>query len=186
MTAETPDDRGPQQAAVPVVPPVNAPRVPAGKVLVPELPPDFTPRPRLRRRLDEATPDQVVVVSAPAGSGKTLLLADWVRTTEGPDTAWVELDAGDDDPRQLWSAVVASLLAIPAVAGRGHLHRVAGVAALPSGADVVDELVDVLESLDAPVRLVLDDVQEVTGRESLRDLTRLVRRRPTGLRLVLA
>ena len=52
---------------------------PAGKIVVPELPAEFTPRRPLRRRLDEAAPDQVIVVSAPAGSGKTLLLADWVR-----------------------------------------------------------------------------------------------------------
>ena len=46
-------------------------------------PPGSRPAPPLRQRLDEATPGQVVVVSAPAGSGKTLLLADWVRQDEG-------------------------------------------------------------------------------------------------------
>jgi hypothetical protein len=60
-------------------------RVPAGKTVVPELPAEFTPRPQLRQRLDEATAGQVIVVSAPAGSGKTLLLADWVRNGESAD-----------------------------------------------------------------------------------------------------
>ena len=186
MTAEPAEYRGPRSSAAVVLPPSVPLRVPASKILVPELPPEFTPRPRLRRLLDEAAPGQVVVVSAPAGSGKTLLLADWVRTGERPDTAWVELDAGDDDPRRLWSAVVASLLAIPSTARDGRLQRVAGVAALPGEADVVEELADALDALDAPVRLVLDDVHDLTGREALHDLTRLIRRRPAGLHLVLA
>src|SRR5688572_6789386 len=168
------------------LPPNIPPRVPASKSVIPELPVEFTPRPRLRRRLDEATADQVVVVSAPAGSGTTLLLADWVRDGERPETAWVTVDADDNDPRRLWSAVVTSLLALPSAARDGRLQRVAGVAALPGGVDVVEELADALDALDTPVRLVLDDVHELTGREVLRHLTRLVRRRPAGLRLVLA
>src|SRR3954470_23129900 len=92
------------------VPPI---RIPLSKVTVPELPPDFTPRTTLRRLLDEASDDQVVVVSAPAGFGKTLLLTDWVRSDEARETAWISLDPDDDEPRRLWSAVVTSLLALP-------------------------------------------------------------------------
>jgi LuxR family maltose regulon positive regulatory protein len=168
------------------LPPRTPVKLPVSKTVVPELPQEFTPRPRLRRRLDEATADQVVVVSAPAGSGKTLLLADWVRDGEQPETAWVRLDADDNDPRRLWSAVVASLSALPSAARAGPLQRLAGVAALPGGVDVVEELADTLEALDTPVRIVLDDVHELTGREVLRDLARLIRRRPASVRLLLA
>ncbi|WP_222263310.1 LuxR C-terminal-related transcriptional regulator [Modestobacter marinus] len=169
-------------AASPNIPP----RVPASKSVVPELPVEFTPRPRLRQLLDEAAADQVVVVTAPAGFGKTLLLADWVRDADRPETAWVKLEADDNDPRRLWSAVVSSLLALPSAARDGYLQRLAGVAALPGGVDVVEELADALDALDTPVRIVLDDVQALTGREVLQHLTRLIRRRPTGLQLVLA
>jgi LuxR family transcriptional regulator, maltose regulon positive regulatory protein len=168
------------------LPPNIPPRTPASKIVVPELPVEFTPRPRLRRRLDEVTGDQVVVVSAPAGYGKTLMLADWVRDSERPETAWVNVYTDDNDPRRLWSAVVSSLLAIPSAARDGRLHRVAGVAALPGGVDLVEELADTLDALDTPVRIVLDDVQELTGREVLGSLTRLTRRLPAGVRLVLA
>jgi LuxR family maltose regulon positive regulatory protein len=161
-------------------------RVPAGKSAVPELPAEFTRRPRLLRRLDEVGADQVVVVCAPAGSGKTLLLADWVGSGESPETAWVELDADDNDPRRLWSAVVTSLLALPSAAGDVRLQRMAGLVALPGGVDVVEELADAVDGLEPPVRLVLDDVHELTGREVLRHLARLIRCRPAGLRLVLA
>jgi LuxR family maltose regulon positive regulatory protein len=161
-------------------------RVHASKIVVPELPLEFTPRPALRQRLDLATAAQIVVVSAPAGSGKTLLLADWVRDGEQPDTAWVSLDADDNDPRRLWSAVVTALLALPALPQDGCLRRAAGEAAPRYEGDLVGELSEALDAVDPPVRLVLDDVHELTGQDVLRDLNRLILRRPTGLRLVLA
>jgi LuxR family maltose regulon positive regulatory protein len=161
-------------------------RVAAGKTVIPELPAEFTPRPLLRQRLDRATAAQVTVVSAPAGSGKTLLLADWVRGGESPETAWISLDADDNDPRRLWSAVVASLLALPSPSRDGRLQRIAEIALMPHAGDLVEELADALDGRDPPVRVVLDDVHELTGREVVRDLTRLVRRQPAGLRLVLA
>ena len=102
-------------------------RVSAGKTAVPELPAEFTPRPLLREQLDAATADQVIVVSAPAGSGKTLLLADWVRAG-GLATAWISLDRDDNDPRRLWSAVVAALVALPSASRDGGLERIAQLA----------------------------------------------------------
>jgi LuxR family maltose regulon positive regulatory protein len=167
--------------------PLTAPlRVPVGKTVVPELPAEFTPRPALRQRLDEATPSQVIVVSAPAGSGKTLLLADWVRQDEHLETAWISLDADDNDPRRLWSGVLAALLSLSSPSRGGRLQRVAAVAQRTQGDDLVEELADALDVAEAPVRVVLDDVHELTSREVLRDLTRLIRRSPAGLRLVMA
>ncbi len=160
-------------------------RVPPGKTVVPELPVEFTPRPLLRARLDEAGDGQVVVVSAPAGSGKTLLLADWVRSTGDVETAWVSLDSDDNDPRRLWSAVLSALRALPSTSEDTRLEELAGLAAMPQD-NFPEELADALDTLDPPARIVLDDVHELTGREVLRDLTRLVRRRPAGVRLVLA
>jgi LuxR family maltose regulon positive regulatory protein len=161
-------------------------RVNTSKIVVPELPVEFTPRPLLRQHLDRATAGQVVVVSAPAGSGKTLLLADWVRGGHGPETAWVSLDADDNDPRRLWSAVLTAVLALPSMSQDSHLWRVPEEAALPREGDLVEILAEMLDALDSPVRVVLDDVHELTGREVLRDLVTLIRRRPMGLRLVLA
>jgi LuxR family maltose regulon positive regulatory protein len=162
-------------------------RVHTSKIVVPELPVEFTPRPLLRRRLDQATATQVIVVSAPAGSGKTLMLADWVRSGQGPETAWISLDTDDNDPRRLWSAVLTSLLALPSVDHDSQLQQFTDTAAqLPTEADLVDLLAELLETLDPPVRVVLDDVHELTGRDVLNDLARLIRRRPAGVRLVLA
>jgi LuxR family maltose regulon positive regulatory protein len=167
--------------------PLTSPlRIAVGKTVVPELPAEFIPRPALRQRLDAATSAQVIVLSAPAGSGKTLLLADWVRQEDGLQTAWISLDADDNDPRRLWSAVLASLLALSSPSRDVRLQRVAAAAQRAQGDDLVEELADALDGPESPVRIVLDDVHELTGREVLRDLTRLIRRSPAGLRVVLA
>lgn len=167
-------------------PPTASPRIPAGKIAVPALPPEFTPRRPLQRLLDEAAADQVVVVSAPAGFGKTLMLAEWVRGSAVPETAWVSLEADDDDPRRLWPAVVGALLALPSTGTDPRLRALGGSLDGQAQADVVEELADVLDELDGPVRLVLDDVHVLTGREVLDGLGRLVRRRPSQLALVVA
>src|SRR3954470_19182117 len=140
-------------------------RVAPGKIVVPELPVEFTPRPLLRQRLDEATATQVVVVSAPAGSGKTLLLADWVRHDPGPETAWISLDADDNDPRRLWSTVVIALLALPSSSSDRRLRRIVELAAPPHGADLLEEMAAALDALDLPVRVVLGAGHQSTGGE---------------------
>jgi LuxR family maltose regulon positive regulatory protein len=157
-------------------------RVSASKIAVPELPAEFTHRPEVLAHLDRATPGQVVVVSAPPGSGKTLQLADWVRSAGSPETAWVSVDPDDNDPRRLWSAVLAALQALPSAARAGS----AGAAGWRFDGDLVDVLADVLDGCRPPVRVVLDDVHELIGNDVLRDLNRLIRLRPAGLQLVLA
>ena len=86
---------------------VTVRRVPETKISVPELPADLVHRPALGRELDRAV--DVVLLCAPAGYGKTTLLADWVNASSDADTAWVRVDRDDDDPRRLWSAVLAAM-----------------------------------------------------------------------------
>ncbi len=160
-------------------------RIPTVKTLVPALPAEFVPRPLLRSRLEAVPGDQVVVLSAPAGSGKTLLLADWVRSGDRR-TAWISIDRDDNDPRRLWSAVMSALDTLSPAFGGGGLAEIAELARRPRAAGVADELADALDGLDPPVRLVLDDVHQLEAPEVLRDLGRFIRRRPAGLQIVLA
>jgi LuxR family maltose regulon positive regulatory protein len=84
------------------------------------------PRPRLTARLDEGLARGLVLVCAPAGYGKTVLLADWVRHGRQP-VAWLSLDAGDNDPARFWRHAVAALdRALP-----GTGERVARCSARP-------------------------------------------------------
>jgi hypothetical protein len=67
------------------------------KLHVPRPQPGFAVRPRLLRRLDEGLTRGLVLVCAPAGFGKSALLADWAHRQRRP-VAWLSLDAGDNDP----------------------------------------------------------------------------------------
>jgi LuxR family transcriptional regulator, maltose regulon positive regulatory protein len=90
----------------------------ATKLHVPGPRPGFVPRPRLVRALGEGLARGRVLVCAPAGSGKTSLLAGWARSGGRP-VAWLGLDAGDNDPARFWRYVVAAVdRARPGIAGR--------------------------------------------------------------------
>ena len=80
----------------------------ATKLHVPRPRPDLVPRPRLAERLDEGLARGLMLVCAPAGYGKTVLLADWARRGQQP-VAWLSLDVGDNDPARFWRHGVAAL-----------------------------------------------------------------------------
>jgi ATP/maltotriose-dependent transcriptional regulator MalT len=80
----------------------------ATKLYVPTPGPELVPRPRLTARLDEGLARGVILTCAPAGYGKTVLLADWTRRSRFP-VAWLSLDAGDNDPARFWRHAVAAL-----------------------------------------------------------------------------
>ena len=89
------------------------PPVPPGRTAVPPLPIPFVPRARLLAALDDGARG-VALVSAPAGFGKTALLAHWARTN-GPDIpiAWADLAGVADE--NIWPVILAALRACPAV-----------------------------------------------------------------------
>ncbi len=164
-------------------------RVPASKVAVPELPRWFVSRPRLWQRLDGARGARLVAVIAPAGSGKTVLLAEWAREDPGTPTAWVTLDPDDADPRRLRAAILAAVAAARADVARSaatHLVDRPEAGYEGDGDDPTDEFLDALDTLRPAVRLVLDDVHALSGSRAATDvLARLLRRNPSGVRLVL-
>ncbi|MFG2304023.1 LuxR C-terminal-related transcriptional regulator [Actinacidiphila glaucinigra] len=153
--------------------------------LHPSTPPrQFVPRPRLLRRLDTAA-EPVVVVSAPPGAGKSVLLADWARALEARDgrVAWLEVDAYDNTPARLWAGILAALrplrpgLPTPPPAGAWTLE-----------AWVEDLLPRLLGALGEgePLTLVLDGLDRLTDRAALRCLGDFLTALPGGVRAVLA
>jgi LuxR family maltose regulon positive regulatory protein len=88
----------------------------ATKLYVPRPQPGFVLRTRLVEGLNHGLAQGLILVCAPAGFGKTALLADWARRAQRP-VAWLSLDQGDNDPARFWRHVVAALGAVrPGVA----------------------------------------------------------------------
>ena len=68
-------------------------------------------RPRLTSLLDESLKYPLTLVSAPAGFGKTTLLAilEPIVACKTPRVAWVSLDEEDNEPRLFWTYVLTAL-----------------------------------------------------------------------------
>lgn len=83
----------------------------ATKLLVPPRQVHLVPRPRLTDLLNSGLGRRLVLLSAPAGYGKTTLLSEWVQAHEQGTrgVAWVSCDDDDNDPARFWSYVVGAL-----------------------------------------------------------------------------
>ena len=123
-------------------------------------------------------------MSAPAGSGKTVLLRSWIGEAGlGERTAWVSARRDERDPQQFWlSALGALRQTIPGSALVRELTAAPGL----DGWAVVERLLKDLAPLDDRVWLMIDDVHELGSADMLRQLELLVMRAPPELRFVLA
>jgi LuxR family maltose regulon positive regulatory protein len=133
--------------------------------------------------LSDSGPGGVVVVCAPAGSGKTALLRSWVDAGGAGNVAWVAVERGEHDAQRFWLSVVEALSG--AVGGAGLVERVSPSPAF-QGEMVVERLLAELRSLDEPVVLVIDDLHELRSADAEAWLERFVARTPPRLTLVLA
>ena len=157
----------------------------ATKLHVPRPQPGVVPRPRLAQQLDEGLGRGLVLVCAPAGYGKTVLLADWAQ--HGPQlAAWLSLDAGDNDPARFWRHAIAALDRVrPGIGER--VAPLLGPPAPQSFDGLVTALINELAEPGADdVRLVLDDYHTIGAQPVHTSLEFLLEHRPPGLELVLA
>ena len=158
----------------------------ATKLHVPRPQPGFVPRPRLVEALGEGLARRLILVCAPAGSGKTALLADWAPSGNRP-VAWLSLDAADNDPVRFWRHTVAALdRARPGIGERVGL--LLGPPAPASFEGLVTALINDLAAQpdDGEVLLVLDDYHLIDARPVHASLAFLLEHLPPGLHLVLA
>ena len=158
----------------------------ATKLHMPASRPGQVPRPRLTARLDEGLARGLILVCAPAGYGKTVLLADWVRRGAQP-AAWLSLDAGDNDPARFWRHAAAALdRARPGIGER--VAPLLGPPAPSSFQGLVTALINELAAQpgDGEALLVLDDYHVIGSQQVHESLAFLLEHRPAGIRVVLA
>jgi LuxR family maltose regulon positive regulatory protein len=158
----------------------------ATKLHVPGPQPGFVARPRLAAALDDGLARRLILVCAPAGFGKTALLADWARSGDRP-VAWLSLDAADDDPARFWRHVVAALdRTRPGIGERAA--PLLGPPPPSTFEGLVTALINELATQpgEDEIMLVLDDYHLVDAQPVHASLEFLLEHLPPGLRLVLA
>ena len=140
------------------------------------------PRPGLWERL--AAPARVTVVSAPAGSGKTVLLRSWIAAAGlAGRTAWVSAVRDERDPQRFWLAVLAALRATPP--GSALVRAVTAAPELDGWA-MTERLLQDLAPLREPAVAGHRRSARAGPGQVLRQLELLVMRAPPWLRFVLA
>lgn len=133
----------------------------ATKLFIPKLRAGLVERPRLRERLRRGALAKLTLISAPAGFGKTTLLAEWLAEASSGNsaTAWLSLDKSDDDPTTFWSYLVTALQTAAPGIGADLL------ATLHSGQQPTERdlagLINDLSALPDGLYLVLDDYHVV-------------------------
>jgi len=132
-------------------------------------------------RLGRTLPLTMIV--APAGWGKSTLVAGWLAHDQ-VTAGWVSLDSGDDDPKRFWRYLLLAADQAGSAAGAAALRRLdaAGSDVLR---DVLPTFVNELTSAEAPLVLVLDDYHLVTSAQVHASVATLLDRSPPQLHLTL-
>jgi LuxR family transcriptional regulator, maltose regulon positive regulatory protein len=150
----------------------------------------LVPRPRLSERLDRGAASKLMLVSAPAGFGKTTLLTEWLAA--GPAApadqrlvAWLSLDRGDNDPASFWAYVIAALRTVACGVGESALALLHALQRPPIET-VLTTLLNDLAAVAADILLVLDDYHVIDAREVQDGMAFLLGHLPPRLHVVIA
>jgi LuxR family maltose regulon positive regulatory protein len=137
----------------------------------------IVPRSAIVERLTSAPVSPVVTVIAPAGYGKTTVLAQWALVE--PRVAWVTLDHRDNDPAVLLAYLAAALDRVERTALSLRRSAVSSGLALSD----VGRIVSAVSSLRAPVIVMLDQAEALTNRQCRDIVSELALRLPAGSRV---
>jgi ATP/maltotriose-dependent transcriptional regulator MalT len=153
------------------------------KLFRPGLRQQTVERKRLYDLLREGRTLPLTLVVAPAGWGKSTIVADWLARHD-VTAGWVSLDGGDNDPKRFWRYLLLAAGQAGSAAGPAALRRLdaAGSDVLR---DVLPAFVNELASAQAPLVLVLDDYHLVTSTHVHATVAMLLDRCPPQLHLML-
>ena len=153
------------------------------KFFVPPIRSSQIARPRLSQLIDGGLDRALILVSAPAGYGKTTLVSSWLKETKIP-SAWLSLDGGDNDPVRFLQYLIATLSPLASgveAEAPGMLQR-----NQPSQFEnVINLLVNELASFPEPFVLVLDDFHVIQSESVLKILAYLLEHLPPQMHLAL-
>jgi LuxR family maltose regulon positive regulatory protein len=158
----------------------------ATKLYIPPPRPGVVPRPHLIERLDEGlrAGRKLTLVSAPAGSGKTTLVGEWVAGGGSP-AAWLSLDEGDNDPTRFLTYLVAALQTVAPDVGAGTLAGLQSPQPPPLES-VLTRLLNEVAAIPDRILLVLDDYHVIESQPVSKALAFLLEHLPPRLHLVIA
>jgi len=149
----------------------------------PALPRDHVQRPRLLAQLDQSSGHPAILVSTPAGYGKSTLVSSWIAQGNRPG-AWLSLDDRDDNMRQFLTYMVAAVHTIFPAAMR-DIQTLIQSSSLPPAAVLAQTLINDLDRIEQEFIVVLDDIHKISGGEPTDILENVLRYPPRSMQMVL-
>ncbi len=133
------------------------------KLYRPSVRDSWVARPRLRGQLDRGLHEgeRLILISAPAGYGKTTLLAEWLASRRIP-AAWLSLDEQDNDPIRFWMYVIAALQTLASDLGKQSFELLQSPQPPPIPL-VLSDLLNEVTNLSDPTVLILDDYHLISA-----------------------
>ncbi|HWF69932.1 MAG TPA: LuxR C-terminal-related transcriptional regulator [Mycobacterium sp.] len=157
----------------------------ATKLHVPAVGGQLVRREALLDALSTGGRRKLTLLSAPAGWGKTTLLAQWViGAGEDRPFGWLSLDSSDNDPVWFWMYAIAALQTISPGMG-GHAYELLGMGADPLRV-VLPNLLNELCTIERQMLLILDDYHLVANRAVHEQVAFVINRMPANLHLMVA
>jgi len=154
------------------------------KLYAPPPRPELVSRPRLIERLNAGFHCKMILISAPAGFGKTTLVSEWVHDSGRP-VAWLSLDEGDNDPTRFLAYLIAALQTIGAKIGKGELSALQSSQPPPTEA-ILTALLNEIAAIPDRMVLVLDDYHLIEAQAIHDALAFLIERLPPPMHVVIA
>ena len=153
------------------------------KFYLPKWSADLVSRSRL---IDRIHPQRkLTLISAPAGFGKTTLLAQWVAAIPTRTIAWVSLDQGDNDPAFFWNYLITALQKIQPSLGERSRSLLQSPQP-PSIESVLMTLLNELTAVEADITLILDDYHAIETQAIHRGIGFLLNHLPPQVHLIIA
>lgn len=154
------------------------------KLYVPRVHPDLVDRPRLILKLNKGLHTKLVLVTAPAGYGKTTLLSIWVEQT-GMPIAWISLDNRDNDPTSFWTYFIAALQTLQPDTGNQTITMLQ-TPQLPPNEVLLGSLINDISAIPHDFLLVMDDFHAIDTAGIHSGLAYLIEHQPPQMHLVIA
>lgn len=154
------------------------------KLSTPPLRSKLVARPRLIQRLNQGLECGFVLISAPAGYGKSTLLSAWLSQIKSP-SVWLSLDEGDNDSARFLTYLAAALRQIDPALGKS-LELGLQTSPLPAVEILLTSTINELAQHQRPFCLVLDDYHKIQNRVVHQAVSFLLENRPAPLHLAIA
>jgi LuxR family maltose regulon positive regulatory protein len=157
------------------------------KLFIPQVRPSLIPRPRLFEKLDSVLTSKMALVSAPAGYGKTTLVADWLNKSQSaahqPQICWLSLDQNDNYPVRFLTYVAGALAGNKSGDGQPVAEMMHSPQKPPVEA-VVTALINDVAQGGEPLLLVLDDYHVIKSARVHEAVTFLLDYLPPQMHLI--